>query len=168
MLRTFARLLRVLNSETHPAQIAGAVSLGAILGLTPLGSPHNLLVLLLALFLRINLSTFILAWALFSGVAYLADPAFHAVGLRLLTSDLLHGLWEGLYHTPLGRLSGFNNTVRLGSLVVAVVLAAVLFPVVSRLVVQYRHVVRDWVRRSRVMTFLKATKFYRIYAGLRG
>jgi len=35
-------------------------------------------------------------------------------------------------------------------------------------VVQYRHVVRDWVRRSRVMTFLKATKFYRIYAGLRG
>ena len=168
MLRTLARLLRVLNSETHPAQIAGAVSLAVIMGLTPLWSLHNLLILLLVLLLRVNLSTFLVTWAVFSGLAYLADPLFHRLGLALLTNGALHGLWEGLYHSPWGRLSGFNNTVMLGSLLAALVLAVVLFPVVARLVVQYRQRVRDWVRRSRLMTFFKASKLYRLYDGLRG
>ncbi len=167
MLRTIARLLRVLSSETHPAQIAGAASLAVIAGLTPLWTLHNLLVLLLVLVLRVNLSTFIVVWALFSGIAYLADPAFHALGLYLLTAEPLHGLWTALYATVVGRLSHFNNTVVLGSLVAAVVLAAGLFPLVVYLVREYRARLLAYVRRSRLMTFLKASKLYRIYVGLR-
>jgi len=168
MLRTLARLLRVLNSETDPAQIAGAVALAAVMGLTPLWSPHNLLVLLLVLLLRVNLSTFLVTFALFSGVAYLLDPAFHRLGLALLTSEALQGMWTALYATVAGRLSGFNNTVLLGSLVASVVAAFALFPAVVYLVRRYRETVRAWVARSRLMVFLKANKFYRIYTELRG
>jgi len=168
MLRTLARLLRVLNSETHPAQIAGAAALAAIMGLTPLWSLHNLLVVLLVLVLRVNLSTFLVTFALFTGIAYLLDPWFHRLGLLLLTSEALQGGWTALYGTVLGRLSGFNNTVLMGSLVAALAVAIVLYPLVVFLVRRYRETVRAWVARSRLMVFLKANKFYRIYAELRG
>ena len=168
MLRTLARILKVLNSEAHPAQIAGAVALAAIMGLTPLWSLHNLLILLLVLVLRVNLSTFLVAFALFTGFAYLLDPAFHRLGLALLTSETLQGLWTGLYATVVGRLSGFNNTVVMGSLVASVVTAAVLYPLVVAGVRRYRTTIQAWVARSRLMTFLKASKFYRIYTEIRG
>lgn len=168
MLRTLARLLRVLNSETHPAQIAGAVALAAVMGLTPLWSLHNLLILLLVLILRINLSTFLVSFAVFSGIAYLIDPWFHRLGLALLTSEALQGVWTALYGTVLGRLSGFNNTVLMGSLVASLAAAIVLYPAMMFLVRRYRETVREWVARSRLMVFLKANKFYRIYSELRG
>ena len=166
MLRTLARLLRALNSETHPTQIAGAACLAVIAGLTPLWTLHNLVVLLLVLVLRVNLSTFLVVWALFSGIAYLADPLFHALGLSLLTAEPLHGLWTAFYATVPGRLSRFNNTVVLGSLVTALALAAILFPLAVYLIRQYRSHLLSYVRRSRLMTFLKASKLYRLYAGL--
>lgn len=168
MLRTLARILKVLNSETHPAQIAGAVALAAIMGLTPLWSLHNLLILLLVLVLRINLSTFLVAFVLFAGVAYLLDPLFHGVGYALLTSQPLQGLWTAFYGSVLGRLSGFNNTVTMGSLVVALFVAALLYPTVIALVRHYRSTVKAWVARSRLMTWLQASKFYRIYTEIRG
>jgi uncharacterized protein (TIGR03546 family) len=120
------------------------------------------------LLLRVNLSTFLVTFALFSGVAYLLDPAFHRLGLALLTSETLQGLWTALYATVVGRLSGFNNTVVMGSLLASVVIAAALYPLVVAGVRRYRTTVKAWVGRSRVMTFLKASKFYRIYTELRG
>ncbi len=77
MLKLIAKLLKVLNSDTDPSQISLAVCFSMIVGLTPFFSLHNLMILLLALFIRVNLSSFLLGLALFSGVAYLLDPLFH-------------------------------------------------------------------------------------------
>jgi uncharacterized protein (TIGR03546 family) len=89
MLRLLARFLKVLGSETAPGQIALGVTLAMVAGLTPLSAPHNLLVLLLLLVLRANLSAFLVALAAFSGFAYLLDPVSHRVGLWLLTLPAL-------------------------------------------------------------------------------
>lgn len=58
MLNFLAKLLKVLNSERSPGQLAAAVSLAAIIGMTPLYSLHNLFVLFLVLFFRVNLTVF--------------------------------------------------------------------------------------------------------------
>ena len=82
MIGTIAKILKALNSETAPGQISMALCFALIIGLTPLYSLHNLLVLLLVLILRVNLSAFIVGWVFFSGVAYILDPIFqHGIGL---------------------------------------------------------------------------------------
>ena len=127
MIKSIARVLKVLNSETEPAQISLAVCVGMIVGLTPLFSLHNLFLVLAMLILRVNLSAFLLSWLLFSGLAFLLDPLFHRIGLAVLTADALQGLWTALYNTSLFLLSKFYNTVVMGSLLFSAVICVPLF-----------------------------------------
>ncbi|MCP4681009.1 MAG: TIGR03546 family protein [Desulfobacterales bacterium] len=122
MIDMIAKLLKILNSESEPGQISIAFCLAMIAGFTPFYSLHNLLILLLVLIFRINLSGFILGWALFSGCAYLLDPVFHRIGYALLTMPSLKGLWTAFYNIVLLRLENFNNTVVMGSFMVSILL----------------------------------------------
>jgi uncharacterized protein (TIGR03546 family) len=168
MLRQLAKLLKALNAETSPWQISLAFVLGMIMGFTPLASLHNLLVLLLAFVLRINFSAFLLGLAGFSALAYLLDPLFIRLGEVLLLNPSLQGMWTVLYGSDLWRLTHFNNTLTLGSLIVSLLLALPLFFLSRWLIVEYREYVLDWVRKTRVMQVLKASQFYRLYRGLSG
>ncbi|MCK4486142.1 MAG: TIGR03546 family protein, partial [Desulfobacterales bacterium] len=164
MLRAIARLLSALNSETEPGQISLAFCFAMIAGLTPLFSLHNLLVLLIVLLLRVNLSTFILGLALFSGIAYLLDPLFHGIGLAVLTAGALEGLWTALYNTTLFRLEKFNNSIVMGSLLFSVVLFVPLYFISNQMIARYREHVLAWVQKSRIMQAFKGTKLYRLYS----
>ena len=99
MLRLVAKVLKALASEQAPAQLALAFALAMVAGITPLASPHNLVVLLLALTLRVNLSIFLVGLALFSAVGLALAPLFHQIGLALLTAPALHPAWVALYNT---------------------------------------------------------------------
>ena len=166
MVRLLLKLLRVLNSETRSAQISLAVCCAMVAGLTPLVSLHNLLVLLFVLVVRVNLSAFLLGLLLFSGAGYLLDPVFHTIGLAVLTAPALQGAWTALYATAVGRLEHFNNTIVMGSLVVAVVAFVPLFLVVNVLIHRYRDHLLAWVRKTRVVQALKATKLFHTYQAL--
>lgn len=166
MLKVFARLLKALNSESNPAQLALGVTGGLIVGLTPLWSLHNLVVVFLVFLFRVNLSAFFLFWALFSGVAYGLDPVMDRVGAWLLGAGPLRGLWTWMYNSDFWRLTRFNNTLTLGSLVTALVLAVPVFLASRYLVVKYRDHVLAWVQRSRLMQIIKASRLYRLYASL--
>ena len=164
MLGAIAKVLKALNSETEPGQISLAFCLSMIAGLTPFFSLHNFLVFLLVLLLRVNLSTFILGLVFFSGVAYLFDALFHWIGLTVLTSSALEGLWTLLYNTTLFRLEKFYNSVVMGSLLFSLVLFVPLYLFSNHMIVRYREHVLAWVKKSRIMQAFKGTKFYRIYA----
>ena len=166
MLRMTIKVLRVLNSEAHPAQICGALVLGMIIGLTPLWRFHNLLILVLAFGLRINLSTFFLSWGLFSGIGYLFDPYFDQLGGYLLTQPGLTSFWTGLYQSELWRLTRFNHTITLGSLIVSLLLIAPLYWFSHRIVVAYRQHIMQWVMRTRLMRLLMASRLYKAYQTL--
>ncbi len=47
MLALLMKILKALNSEQSPGQLAAAVSFAAIIGLTPLLSLHNFFILLI-------------------------------------------------------------------------------------------------------------------------
>jgi len=163
MLRAVAKLLKVMNSETEPAQISLAFCFGMVAGLTPILSPHNLLVLLLVMILRVNISGFILSLTVFSGLSYTLDPLFHAVGLKVLMAGGLEGLWTSLYNSSIWRLERFNNTIVMGSLLVSVVMFAPLFFASNIMIRKYREHVLEWVRRSRIAQVIQGTKFYKVY-----
>ena len=163
MLNQLAKLLKALNAETAPWQISLAFVLAMMMGFTPLISLHNLLLLLLVLVLRVNLSAYILALGFFTGMAYLLDPLFIRVGESLLLDPDLKRLWTSLYQSDVWRLAHFNHTLTLGSLVVAAALALPLFFIFRWLIVRYRSHLLAWVRKSQMMQVLKASKLFRLY-----
>jgi len=168
MLRIIAKLLRVLNSETDPGQISLGVCFSMIAGLTPFLSLHNLIVLLLILTLRVNLSAVILTLPLFSGIAYILDPLFHRIGLALLTSAQLEGLWTSLYNSTIWRLERFNNSIVAGSLVFSIVFFIPLLLILNLAIRRYREHLLKWVEKTRVMRFFKASKLYKTYQAVSG
>ncbi len=94
-----AKLLKALHSDAGPWSLAFGIMLGMVFGLTPLLNLHNLLVLFVALFSRVNLSTFFLSWGVFSLFALMLDPLMNNLGETILTGQSLQGVWTWLYNT---------------------------------------------------------------------
>jgi uncharacterized protein (TIGR03546 family) len=168
MLRSIAKLLKVLNSDADPGQISLGFCFAMVAGFTPLMSLHNLLVLLLVLVLRVNLSAFILGWGFFSVVSFALDPVFDRVGWTILMADPLKGLWSNLYNQTLWRIERFNNTVLMGSLLTSIILFFPFFLFFNLLIRRYRQHVLAWVLRSRIMKAFQASKVYQFSQAARG
>lgn len=163
MLKLLAKLIKVLNSEAEPGQISLAICLGMIAGLTPLLSLHNIIVLFLALVLRVNLSAFILGGVFFSGAAYALDPAFHSLGSRVLNAQSLEGAFTTMYNNPIIRLTHFNNTILMGSLLASVAAFIPMVLILNLFIRKYRQHVLEWVKKSRLAQLIKGSKLFDIY-----
>ncbi len=166
MIKLLAKLLRVLNSETDPGQISLGLCFALIVGMTPLASLHNLVVLLLVLVLRVNLSAFLLGLAVFTGFAYVLDPLFHSLGLAILTAPALQETWTALYQSPWWRIERFYNSIVMGSLTFSVALFIPLLLISNLLIRRYRQHVLAWVQKTRIMQMIKASKLYQTYETL--
>lgn len=163
LLKYIAKLLKELSSEAEPSQLAGGFILGMIIGLTPVMSLHNLLIVVLILIIKVNIGMAILSFAVFSGVAYLADPAFHAFGVWMLENESLRGLWTSMYDNEWLAMTRFYNTVVLGSFVSAVLLCLPMFPLTMFGIKQYRVHIHARVQKLKIVKALKGTKIYSIY-----
>lgn len=163
MIDQIFKLVKALNSAVGPWQIAFAGALAMVIGLTPLWSVHNLIILLLAFILRVHFATFLVFWAVFSGIAYLMDPWFHQIGLYWLTMPDLQSFWTGLYQNDFWLVTHFNHTITLGSLIVSVIVfipTAILF----RLgIIKYRARMLPWVNKLKVLQVLKGSRIYQLY-----
>jgi uncharacterized protein (TIGR03546 family) len=127
-----------------------------------------LFVVLLALIIRVNLSTFIVGTVVLSGVAYLLDPIFSWIGVIVLTAGPLESIWTGLYNIPLFRLAKFNNSIVMGSLLVSLALFLPALILTNLAIGRYREHVLQWVRKSRIVEALTATRFYSLYESVSG
>lgn len=166
MLDMLARLLKILNSDAAPGQIALAFAFALIVGLTPFFSFHNLIVLFFVLVLRVNLSAFFLASAFFTFIAYLVDPLSVMVGEYLLMLPELQTFWTDLYQSEWARVSKFNHTLMLGSVVIAFAAFIPVLLLSRKLVLVYRNQFMAWFEKLRVVQWVKASRFYKIYEAL--
>lgn len=166
MLTIIAKLLKALNSAATPAQLGMAVSLAAIMGLTPLMSPHNIFFLLLLLLFRINLTLFLVMLGFFSVLAFLIDPLFHVIGLSILKAPDLKLMWTALYNNPIWRLSQFNNTIVMGSLVCSLVAAIPLFFASQWVIIKYREQLLNLVLKTKLAGLVKSSRLYSVYQSL--
>lgn len=149
------KLFKALNANQYPGQIALSLVLGMILGLTPLFFAHNLLTLALIFILRVNLAGVIVAWVFFSGLAYMLDPAFHQLGLWILQLPALEALFTEAYNSAIWRYLNFNNSIVMGSILVAYLLAIPAFVIFWILVKKYREIFLVWVSKFKIVQMLK-------------
>ena len=172
MIQQIIGLIRIIHSETDPRQLSLGFALGMIPGLTPLTSPHNLLVLLAILFFRVNIGAAMLSWGVFKILAYALDPLFHPIGLFLLTGvAFLQGLWTTLYNAPLVPYTRFNNSIVMGSLVFSLFAFYPVYWGGRSMVVKYRETLMERFNRLRIVQVFRASdlyKWYSRYSKLRG
>ncbi len=123
VLKLLGKFIKVLRSAASPKQIAWGFALGAIPGLTPLNSLHNAVVLILLIILNVNITSAILAFLIYSLIAWIFDPLFHTIGYFLLVDiAALKSMLTALYNAPIAPLTRFNNTVVMGSFVSSLIL----------------------------------------------
>ncbi len=167
-LKLIQSLVGTLHSDGSPHQIAAGVALGAALGLTPLMSAHNAVVLALLVLLNVSFGAGMLGWALFAPLGFLLDPAFDRVGRALLLdTPALTPLWTSWYNTPGVPYTNFNNTVVLGSVVGWLALFLPIFLAVRFAVIGYRATLGERVRRSRLYRAVTYSKAYNVYRWFR-
>lgn len=167
ILKFLQSLIKALNSDGTPGQVAMGMAIGLAFGLTPLLSLHNVLVLAVAMLTTVSFPGVMLGWAIAVPLGFMLDPLFDRVGMALLTNDALTPLWVWVVNTPVVSLSKLNNTIVLGSLTVWLLALVPTFLVFRVLVVRYRAQVLARVQQLRVYQIIKASKFWQFYEMMR-
>jgi len=163
LLKQIFGFLKLLNSETGTNQIAAGITAGFILGMTPGFSLQTIIIWLLILFFRIQIGAAMIMAFFFSFVAWVLDPVFHSVGQTVLTMGSLAELFTSLYNMPIIPFTRFNNTLVMGSGVVAFGLSPVIFILSKVLVQKYRKIVVERFKETKFWKAVKATSLYKWY-----
>ena len=162
-LKLLQAMVKALNSEGTPGQVAAGMAFGAALGLTPIASLHNLIILLLVLVLNVSLAGVLLGWSLCVPIGFLLDPLFDAIGNALLGAPGLTPLWTRLANIPVMPFSNFNNSVVLGSLVSWVVLWLPIYLAARWAVAKYRATLFERLKQTKIFQAVKASALYNVY-----
>lgn len=163
MLTLLAKVLKALNSDASPLQLALALALAMLVAFNSLVSLIGLIALFLLFVLRVNFGAFFLGLGIFSAVNLLLNSLFINVGEQLLTSIELSETWASLYQSYWFRIAELNNTLVMGALVCSLMLFVPVTLLSQFLVVKYRALIMAFVNKFKVVQTLKASKFYQIY-----
>ena len=154
MLKAIIGLIKSLNSNSHPGEIAHAVCCGMLLGFLPKDNALWYLLTVFFLFMRINKVFFVLSTLLFSIIASLLDPIFDQVGYYLLNLDFAIPFFSSLLEVPFVGFTKFNNTIVFGSLAISLILYIPLYWIVRLLLKQWRTYLLPIVRKTKVVTII--------------
>lgn len=163
LLKFLQQMFRALNSDGTPGQVGMGMAIGLAFGLTPLLSMHNLIILAVAMLTTVSFPGVMLGWAVAVPMGFLLDPLFDRVGMAILTTDAAAPFFTWVVNTPVVALSGLNNSITLGSLVVWFVLILPSFFLFRALVARYRVHVLAYVQRWRIVQVLKTSKLWSVY-----
>lgn len=167
-LTFLSKLIKVLRSGESPPLIAAGFTMGFFVGLTPFWTLQNVVVLAVAILTKINLAAVFFSIFVFSFVAYLFDPIFHDLGYVVLVKlQALKGLWISVYNWPLAPYTRFNNTVVMGSLVIALIMAVPTYFVIKYGIIVYRLKWGERIEKSKVVKYVKGSALYNLYVKVR-
>ena len=157
-------LVKALNSEGTPGQVAAGIAMGACLGLTPLLNLHNLLIVGVIMFFQVSVPGATLGWLIFTPVGFALDPLFDSIGHTLLgDTSALRGIWVMLYNAPIIALGNPTNTIVVGSFVFWVVAALPIFFLMRWAIGRYRTTIYERYKDARVFRAMRASKVYNVY-----
>lgn len=167
-IKLLTNFIKIMREGQTPNQVAGGFALGTLVGISPVLTLQGILIWLIILILNVNLSAALLAFTIFSLIAYLADPLFHSLGYFLLVNvDALRGIWTSLYNVPIAPLTRFYNTVVMGSFVSGLILLVPVFYGMKRFVIAYRATIGARIEQSRIYKVLKRNALVTWYTKIR-
>lgn len=168
VLRYLFKFIQLLHSENSPNQLCWGFVVGMFMGFTPTLTLHWFGYVVLLFILCINMGAAFLGFALFGILAFVLDPLFSSIGLFVLTEvEALVGLWTWAYHMPILPYTRFNNSIVMGSFIVAFLMAAPLFYFSRIGILRYRDTVVTRIKQSHFARSVMATKLYRLYVKYR-
>ena len=168
MIRQIAKLLRILNSETDPINISLAICFGMMVGFTQMWSVHNLIILFIVLFFRVNLSAFILGTLVFKSLSFLLNGVFHQIGLALLTADFYKNIGTYLYNITFWKFDRINNTIVVGSIMVSIIGILPMLLLLNVLIKKYRKHILGYVRKTKIARAMMSSDIYHYYKKITG
>jgi uncharacterized protein (TIGR03546 family) len=164
IIKLIQSLVKALNSEGTPGQVAAGMAMGACLGLTPLLNLHNLLIVGMVLFFRVSVPGAMLGWLVLTPVGFVLDPLFDSLGTALLVDNQsLQSIWGAAYNTPVVALANPTNTIVVGSLIGWMLLATPIFFAARWGVGWYRRAVYARYKDAKIFRALRASKAYSAY-----
>lgn len=166
MLNQIFSVIKALNSDEHPWQISLAIVFGVFVGLTPTIAFHNIFILFFVFLINVNFSVFIFSFLLFGTLSFMLDPIFHSMGLSILNTTSLEGLWTIMYNTTFWRLMYFNNSVTMGSIVFCLVISVPMFFLCQFIVKKYRDTIMEKLNNFGLVKAVKASKLYSAYVSI--
>ncbi len=167
-LKFISKFIKVLRAGESPGLISAGFTMGFVVGLTPFWTLQNILILVIAILTKVNLSAAFFSIFLFSFVAYLFDPLFHNLGYFMLAQlEVLNGLWTALYNMPVAPFTRFYNTIVAGSLLTALILAFPVYVLGKKGIVSYRKKLGPKVENSKFIKAIKGSGLYKWYSRIR-
>lgn len=162
VIKILRKIIKALGSESSPNQLAFGFAMGMILGFTPFWNIHNLILIFIIALVRVNISAVLLGGLVFSLLGPLFDGLFHALGLKILQMSALQGLWEQMYNNNFWVLTGFNNTILMGSFVVSLILFIPVFFGFRAFSKFYKVKLHPRVQKWKITKFFKGTKIFKL------
>jgi uncharacterized protein (TIGR03546 family) len=163
LLKQIFGLLKLLNSDTGTNQIAAGIAAGFVLGMTPSFSLQTIIIIFLILIFRIQIGAVFLSAFFCTFFAYILDPVFVAVGNHVLEMDILKDTFIMLYNLPIIPFTRFNNSLVMGSGIVAFLLSPIVFLLTKVLIKKYREKVLDKLSQTKLWNAVKATSLFQWY-----
>jgi len=168
MIRQIAKLLRILNSETAPINISIGICFSMVVGFTQMWSVHNLIILFVVLFFRVNLSAFILGTLIFKSLSFVFNDVFHQIGLSLLTADFYKDIGTYLYNVTFWKFDRINNTIVIGGIVVSIIGFVPMLLLLNVLIKKYRKHILSYVRKTKIAKAMMSSNIYHYYKKITG
>jgi uncharacterized protein (TIGR03546 family) len=163
MIGYIIKLLKSLNENTSPGEIAHAVSIGILLGLMPKNNLLWYMLFVFFLFVRSNKSVFFLMTILSSLAAPLLDPVFNTMGEAILLFKPLVPVYRTLLDIPFVGFTKFNNTIVTGSLVTGLILYIPVYLLARLFVAQWRtHIASALAKQPFVRALYKLPLIHKI------
>lgn len=163
ILKQIFQFIKLLNSDTATNQIAAGIAMGFVLGMTPVFSLQTLIVFIFIFLFRIQIGAAFVTAFFFKFAAFLLDPLFDTVGKIALSMEALRPLYTTLYNMPIVPFTRFNNSIVMGSGIVSLTLAPIIFIAAKVLVNKYREQVVEKFKQSKFWKAVKATALYKWY-----
>ncbi|HRK06869.1 MAG TPA: TIGR03546 family protein [Pseudobdellovibrionaceae bacterium] len=164
LLKQIFGFLKLLNSDKGTNQIAAGIACGLILGFAPAFSLQTLLVIAVLFFFRIQIGAATVFAFFFSFIAWILDPLHHAIGQAVLENESLTPLFTEMYNMPLVPLTRFNNSIVMGSGLVAIALSPIVFIGSRVAIAKYRETVVARFQQTKFWKAVQATSLYKFYA----
>jgi len=170
MFDLFRKLFKAFNSAQTPWQMSLALSLGMAMGLTPFSGLQTVALIFIVFIINIHLGLFFVSAGFFAGLAYMLDPVFEQIGFAILTNESLKEIFSSAYNSGFMRLTYFNNTLVMGSSVVAFSLLIPMYFILNKIVYIYRDKIAAKLSQYKFFKILgvevtdKKDKFLRLWA----
>lgn len=151
MISYIVKLLKSLNTNSHPGEIAHAVAIGMLLGFMPKTNVLWYLLFVFFLFVRVNKGAFLLTMPVASLLTRFFDPLFDSIGYVVLTFSPLKPVYAALLDIPFVAFTKFNNTIVAGSITFSLILYIPVYIVIRIFTKSWRTHLAPTLARSKLM-----------------